>query len=281
MPKTSPAPKRLRCGKFQLELDRPLVMGILNITPDSFSDGGLFTEPRRALERAREMIEQGADLIDIGAESTRPGAPPVPESEELDRLMPVLELLHDCPVPISVDTMKTAVMRAAIAAGISMINDVYALRAEGALETLAGSEVAVCLMHMKGEPRTMQNAPAYADVVSEVREFLAHRADAARAAGIGADRIVLDPGYGFGKTSAHNFTLLRELNSFVQLGYPVLFGASRKSSLAKAAPGQLVHASVAAALLAAERGASMVRVHDVAETRAALIVWSEMRSAQA
>ena len=256
-------------------------MGILNVTPDSFSDGGLFLDPRKALERAEKMVEQGADLIDVGGESTRPGAPPVPENEELDRLLPVLERLRDCPVPVSVDSMKTGVMRAAIVAGASMINDVYALRAEGALEALAGTEAAVCLMHMQGEPRTMQNAPAYVDVVSEVREFLAHRARAARSAGIGADRIVVDPGYGFGKTAAHNFMLLRELDSFSQLGYPVLLGASRKSSLARLAPGQLVHASVAAAMLAAERGAAIVRVHDVAETRAALAVWNEMRSAQA
>jgi dihydropteroate synthase len=280
-PSAPSSPRRLRCGRFELDLSRPLIMGILNVTPDSFSDGGRFVDPHDAFEHAWSMVHQGADLIDIGGESTRPGAPPVPEGEELRRILPVLEALRDCPVPVSVDTMKPAVMHAAVAAGVSMINDVSALRAEGALQELAGAGVAVCLMHMQGDPRSMQEAPAYAEVTREVSQFLGERVQAALAAGIEADRIVVDPGFGFGKTPAHNMSLLRELGTVCELGYPVLFGASRKSSLARIAPAQLLYASVAAALMAVERGASIVRVHDVPETHAALAVWNEMRSAQA
>jgi len=258
-------------------------MGVLNVTPDSFSDGGAFLEPERALEHAERLIAEGADMLDIGGESTRPGAQPVSEAEELARVLPVLSVLADAAVPVSVDTMKPGVMRAVLEAGASFINDVNALRAPGALEAVAAGDAAVCLMHMKGEPRTMQVSPHYDDVVAEVGEFLGQRAAAAQDAGIARERIVIDPGFGFGKSLAHNMTLLRELGQLAALGWPVLFGASRKSSLARItgreAAGDRIHASVAAALLAAERGASILRVHDVAATRDALCVWEAVRKA--
>ena len=250
-------------------------MGVVNVTPDSFSDGGRFLDPKAAVAHAHALLDEGADILDIGAESSRPGARGVSAEEELSRLMPVLEALRDCPVPISVDTVKPEVMRAAIAAGASMINDITALRSPGALETVAASDAGVCLMHMQGEPRTMQQSPSYADVVAEVGEFLAERVAAAETAGIARERIAIDPGFGFGKTLAHNFELLANLGRFAATGLPVIAGWSRKSTLGaitgRAADDRLA-ASLAAALLAVERGATIVRVHDVAATRDALAV---------
>jgi len=273
----------LRCGRFELSLDRPVVMGVLNVTPDSFSDGGRFMDPAAALDHAQRMIAEGADLIDIGAESTRPGASPTPESEELKRIVPLVEKLSGGSVPISADTRKPAVMRAAIDAGASMINDVSALRTPGALEAVAGNSqaIAVCVMHMKGEPATMQQTPAYDDVVSEVKGFLAERARACEAAGIARERIVLDPGFGFGKTVEHNLALLRGLPEIAALGYPVLAGLSRKSTIGALTGREVderVAGSLAAALAAVARGATIVRVHDVRETVDALKVWNAIQN---
>lgn len=267
----------LDCRGRKLDLSHAAVMGILNITPDSFSDGGFFLDPTNALVRAREMVAQGAAIIDVGGESTRPGARPVPVQEELDRVIPVIErLAQELPIPISVDTSKPEVMRAAVMAGAGFINDVYALRAEGALDTAAALGVPVCLMHMQGESRVMQDDPRYGDVVSEVRGFLAQRIDAARKAGIDAARIVADPGFGFGKTLEHNLSLLRNLGSFGALEVPVLAGLSRKSMIGKALAlpvEQRLQASVALALMAVQNGADIVRVHDVAETVQAIRMW--------
>lgn len=276
-PRPSPlAPRRsLRAGRFTLALDRPLIMGVVNITPDSFSDGGRYLEAEAALAHARRLVEEGADLLDVGGESSRPGAHPVAADEELRRVMPVLESLASLDVPVSVDTTKPEVMRRALVAGAAMINDIGALQADGALEAVAQSQAAVCLMHMKGEPRTMQADPRYDDVVGEVRDFLRGRAQAALAAGIGPDRIVLDPGFGFGKTTYHNLELLRGLPRLLEMGFPCLAGLSRKSLFGRIAgrgAGERVHASVAGALLAAQGGAAILRVHDVAATRDALLV---------
>ena len=273
----------LRCGKFLLSLERPLIMGIVNLTPDSFSGDGLAADTQRAVEHARRQIAAGADLIDLGAESSRPGAIPATLDEEIARLLPVLEALADCPVPISVDTYKPEVMRAALAQGAAMINDIFALRRPGALEAVAASDCAVCLMHMQGEPLTMQQHPEYADVVGEVRDFLAGRVAAAGAAGIARDRLVLDPGFGFGMTLDHNLALLARLDETACAGLPVLAGMSRKSMLGALTGrpvGERLGASVAAALLAAERGARILRVHDVAETRDALSVWQAVAAAR-
>jgi dihydropteroate synthase len=273
----------LRCGKFLLSLERPLIMGIVNLTPDSFSGDGLAADTQRAVEHARQQIAAGADLIDLGAESSRPGAIPATLDEEIARLLPVLEALADCPVPISVDTYKPEVMRAALAQGAAMINDIFALRRPGALEAVAASDCAVCLMHMQGEPLTMQQHPEYADVVGEVRDFLAGRVAAAGAAGIARDRLVLDPGFGFGKTLDHNLALLARLDETACAGLPVLAGMSRKSMLGAITGrpvGERLGASVAAALLAAARGARILRVHDVAETRDALSVWQAVAAAR-
>lgn len=271
----------LRCGKFALSLDRPLVMGIVNLTTDSFSGDGLATDSAQAIAHARRQIESGADLIDIGAESSRPGAIPATIDEELACLLPVLDALADCGVPISIDTYKPAVMRAAIAHGASMINDIYALRMPGALEVVAGSDCAVCLMHMQGEPLTMQHSPRYGDVLGEVREFLGQRAAVAVAGGIALDRLVLDPGFGFGKTLEHNLLLLRHLDTLAIDGLPLLAGISRKSMLGVItgrAVEQRLSASLTAALLALQRGARLLRVHDVLETRDALAVWQAVGS---
>lgn len=276
-PRTScPAPHRaLRVGPFSLGLDRPLIMGVVNITPDSFSDGGRYFDSARALDHALRLVEEGADILDIGGESSRPGSLPVDLDEELRRVMPVLEKLALLPVPVSVDTCKPEVMRRAVDAGAAMINDINALRTPDALDALAGTSCAVCLMHMRGEPRTMQQDPHYQDVVAEVSTYLAERAQAATQAGIARDRIVVDPGFGFGKNAEHNLTLLRELRRFETLGLPLLVGLSRKAVLGKitgrSAPERDA-ASVAAALLAVQRGAAIVRVHDVAATRDALRV---------
>jgi dihydropteroate synthase len=265
----------LQCGRFRLSLDRPLIMGIVNLTPDSFSGDGVGGDAARAIDHAQEQLEAGADILDLGAESTRPGAPAVSEDDELARLLPVLRALRDAAVPISVDTMKPAVMRAALAEGASMINDIRALTAPGALEAVAASDAAVCLMHMQGEPRTMQQAPHYADVVAEVFGYLEERARDCEIGGIAHERIVLDPGFGFGKTLEHNLALLRALPELAIRGFPVLAGVSRKSMLGQITGkpvGVRVHASVAAALLAVQKGAAIVRVHDVAATHDALAV---------
>ncbi|MET0854816.1 MAG: dihydropteroate synthase [Microterricola sp.] len=265
----------LRAGKYELPLDRPRVMGVVNVTPDSFYDGGRHADPAAAIAHGRRLAQEGADLLDIGGESSRPGAAPVAGEEELARILPVLEALADLRLPLSVDTTKPEVMRAALAHGAAMINDVTALAAPGALELVAASEAAVCLMHMQGSPRTMQADPVYADVVGEVREFLAARAGACVAAGIARERIVIDPGFGFGKTVEHNFTLLARLGEIAALGPPVLAGWSRKSSLGRItgrAADERLAASLAAAVLAVQRGARIVRVHDVAATRDALAV---------
>lgn len=270
----------LRPGRFEIPDDRPLLMGIVNLTPDSFSGDGV-ARTERAIAHARAQIEAGADLLDLGAESSRPGAIPTPLDEELRRLMPVLDALADCGVPLSVDTYKPEVMRAALAHGAAMINDIYALRRPGAPEAVADSDCAICLMHMQGEPLTMQQAPRYGDVVSEVRDFLADRVEVLRAAGVARQRIMLDPGFGFGKTMEHNLELLRRLPEVSPDGLPVLAGLSRKSMLG-AITGRTVDArlaaSVAAAVLAAQRGARILRVHDVAATRDALSVLNAVES---
>jgi dihydropteroate synthase len=250
-------------------------MGIVNVTPDSFSDGGRFASVDAAVSQARRLIEEGADILDIGGESTRPGAASVPAADELARVVPVLERLASSAIPLSVDTYKPEVMSAALEAGASMINDVRALREPGALEIVAGSDAGVCLMHMQGTPQTMQADPRYADVVSEVRAFLAGRVAACEAAGIDRARLVLDPGFGFGKTKRHNIELLRHLRKLAP-GFPLLAGLSRKSvlgSITARSVVERVHSSVAAALVAVYRGAAIVRVHDVGATRDALAVY--------
>jgi dihydropteroate synthase len=266
----------LHCGNFQLDLSRPLVMGIVNATPDSFSDGGLHLRRDAAIAHAQRLIAEGADILDIGGESTRPGAQPVTLQQELERVLPIIEGLRGSPVPISIDTCKPEVMQAAIAAGASMVNDINALQDAAAMDAVAASNVAVCLMHKQGDPQTMQQQPHYTDVVAEVSEFLHGRIAAAEAAGVARARIVIDPGFGFGKTLAHNLGLLRHLDKLRKLGVPVLAGLSRKSMLG-AITGQDVNnraaASVAAALIAVQRGASIVRVHDVRETVDALKIW--------
>jgi dihydropteroate synthase len=267
----------LQCGKFRLSLARPLIMGVVNITPDSFSDGGSFATASTALAHARRLVDEGADLIDIGGESTRPGAGGVALEEERRRVLPVLEQLAGGTVPVSIDTQKPELMREAIAAGASMINDVNALQAPGALAAVAQSGVAVCLMHMQGTPADMQTDPHYEDVVAEVLEFFGDRMRAAHAAGIAPDRIVLDPGFGFGKTLEHNLELLRRLDRFNTTGAAVLAGLSRKGMLGRLTGREVderVYASIAAALIAVENGARIVRVHDVAATRDALAVWT-------
>jgi dihydropteroate synthase len=265
----------LHCGRFRLDLRQPRIMGIVNLTDDSFSGDGLCGDARGAIEQGLRLVAEGAEILDLGAESSRPGAAPVPLQQELDRLLPVLEGLRDCGVPLSVDTVKPDVMAAALAAGADLINDIAALSATGALAAVAGSPAAICLMHMRGEPRTMQADPHYDDVTGEVTDYLAGRVAAAEAAGIARNRIVIDPGFGFGKTLAHNLALLRGLDRLAALGLPVLAGLSRKSMLGQITgqpAAQRVHASVAAALLAVQRGAAIVRVHDVAATRDALRV---------
>ena len=266
-----------RCGAFALDLSRPLVMGVLNVTPDSFSDGGRFADREQALSHARRMRDDGADIVDIGGESSRPGAESVAEGVELSRVLPLVEALAAEGIPVGVDTRKPAVMQAAIAAGAAMINDIAALREPGAIEACAQGGVGVCLMHMQREPRTMQAAPAYADVVSEVRDFLLARARVCIDAGIARERIAIDPGFGFGKTLAHNLALLRALGTLAATDYPVVAGLSRKASLGEItgrSVDERMPASLAAALCAVARGAAIVRVHDVRATVDALKVWS-------
>lgn len=267
----------LRCGHFRLSLDRPLVMGIVNLTPDSFSGDGVVGDVDRAIGHARQQFEAGADILDIGAESSRPGAIPTSEGEELRRLLPVLKAVTGWGVPVSVDTYKPAVMRAALEAGATMINDITGMVQPEALAAVAGSNCAVCVMHMQGEPGTMQQTPHYRDVVAEVRFFLVAAVARCRQVGIADERLVLDPGFGFGKTLDHNLSLFRALTAAGVDNLPILVGVSRKSMLG-AITGRPVEqreaASVAAALLAAQKGAKIIRVHDVAATRDALAVWS-------
>ncbi len=262
------------CGEFSLPLDRPHVVGVLNLTPDSFSDGGRYDDPARAVEHAWRMAEEGASIVELGGESTRPGARPVPPAEESRRVLPVLERLAGFPRPLAVDTSDPVLMREAAARGVRLVNDVRALRRPGALETAASLGLAVVLMHMRGEPSTMQDDPRYDDVVEDVHAFLAARRDAARAAGIGPRSILLDPGFGFGKTLEHNLALLRALGRFRDLGCPLLAGLSRKSFVGILGGGRPVArrlpASLAAAILAYENGALFLRAHDVAATRDAL-----------
>jgi dihydropteroate synthase len=266
-----------------LQQNRPLVMGILNTTPDSFSDGGQFDSLHAAFAHAREMIAQGADMIDVGGESTRPGAQPVSLGDELARVIPVIEKIRQqSSVLISIDTSKPEVMRAAVAAGADMINDVCALQMPGAVEACAQLKVPVCLMHMQGEPRSMQTSPQYADVVAEVKTFLQQRANACIQAGIARDNIVLDPGFGFGKTLQHNLMLLKHLHVLNDLGYPLLVGTSRKSMIGKILDAEVqdrLYGSLATAVMACERGARILRVHDVKPTVDALKVCHAVQQA--
>ncbi len=272
------------CGRFELTLKRPLVMGIVNVTPDSFSDGSVHFSTDAATDHALKLIEEGADILDIGGESTRPGADPVSEEEELARIVPVLERLRDCGKPLSVDTFKPAVMRAALDAGADLINDIYALRMPGALEVVAAHpNCGICLMHMQGEPKTMQQAPVYNNVTEDVYHFLAERKSAVVNAGVEAARICLDPGYGFGKTVQQNFQLLREQDRLSGLHSPLLIGLSRKSmigAITGRVPQERVAGSLAAALAAVSRGAAILRVHDVAQTTDALNVWAAIEQGE-
>lgn len=274
--------RTLDCAGRKLKLDRPRIMGILNLTPDSFSDGRQWLAVPDAIRRALEMQEQGADIIDIGGESTRPGAAAVSIQQELDRVIPVIEALSSqLDVPVSIDTSKPEVMSVAVAAGAGMINDVYALRLEGALAMAASLSVPVCLMHMQGEPRVMQDKPVYTDVVAEVRQFLLERASECEQDGINRQNIVIDPGFGFGKTLQNNIDLFKALPELAKLNYPLLVGVSRKAMIGKVTGKDLagrISGSVTAAALAAMSGAAIVRVHDVAETCDALKVVTALQA---
>lgn len=270
---------QLDCGGRALRLDRPRVMGIVNVTPDSFSDGGVHDTLEAAVAHGLQLVAEGADLLDIGGESTRPGSEPVSLEEELRRVIPVIErLARETHVPISVDTFKPEVMRAAVAAGAGMLNDIHALRQPGALAAAADLGVPVVLMHMQGEPGSMQDTPHYDDVVAEVHRFLAERLFAAEMAGIAKKNLVIDLGFGFGKTTEHNMILLARSARFLDLGVPLLAGLSRKRSIGELTgreqPRDRVAGSVAAHLIAAQRGATLLRVHDVAATVDALKVWA-------
>ena len=267
----------LHCGSYRLDLTRPLVMGIVNVTPDSFADGGRHLLRDAAISHAHLLISEGADILDIGGESSRPGAIAVSVQEELDRVMPVIESLRDTGIPISIDTCKAEVMRSALAAGASMVNDINALQQPEAVAAVAASNAAVCLMHKQGQPQSMQIDPIYQDVLLEVMDFLRSRVAVIEAAGIKRDRIVIDPGFGFGKTLAHNLLLLNRLQDFTELGVPVLAGLSRKSMLGKLTGHEVedrLPASLAAALIAVQRGAKIVRVHDVKATCDVLKIWN-------
>ncbi|WP_180722551.1 dihydropteroate synthase [Paraburkholderia largidicola] len=276
----------MQCGRFVFTFERPLVMGILNVTPDSFSDGGLYAEPSKARLQAELMLADGADIIDIGGESTRPGAPPVPLEDELDRVIPLVKELSDAGIPVSVDTYKPEVMRHALAAGADLINDIWGFRMPGAIDAVKDSQCGLCVMHMLGEPQTMQvGEPAYADVVAEIRAFLDERVNTMIRAGVAKNRISVDPGFGFGKTVEHNYALLAHLPEtapIVGTPLPILAGMSRKSMLGAVVnrpARKRVAASVAAAVCAAERGAAIIRVHDVEQTVDALKVWAATRDA--
>lgn len=269
--------QNLQCGKYQLALNRPLVMGIVNLTPDSFSGDGLVGDADRAIARARQQLDAGSDILDLGAESSRPGAIPTPEAEELARLLPVLEEVTRWGVPVSVDTYKPRVMLSALRAGASMINDISGMSNPEALAIVSASDCAVCVMHMQGSPGSMQLAPSYVDVLSEVREYLMAAVARCTAAGVALERLIVDPGFGFGKTLEHNLALFFGLTAINDGQLPVLAGLSRKSMLG-AITGRSVEqrsaASIAAAMLAAQKGAKILRVHDVAQTRDALAVWA-------
>ncbi|QWE23421.1 dihydropteroate synthase [Polynucleobacter sp. AP-Jannik-300A-C4] len=284
-------PATWRCGRFLFDFSkhqRPLVMGILNATPDSFSDGGKFRTPSDAIAQAEHMIANGVDIIDIGGESTRPGAEPVALQEELDRVLPVIEALKDCGVALSIDTYKAETMCQALKAGVDCVNDIWALRQEGAVEAILESDqdnpdkqCGIVLMHMQRDPQTMQFDPEYQDVIAEVKEFLQERVNLLVNAGVAKNRIAIDPGFGFGKSLEHNLKMLAEFDQFSQLGYPVLAGISRKSMLGKLTgrdTNERVAPSVAAAILAADRGARIIRVHDVPETVDALKIWAAVQN---
>jgi len=281
----SEMPTTWRCGRFLFDFSkrrRPVVMGILNATPDSFSDGGKFRTPQDAIAQAELMIANGVDLIDIGGESTRPGAQPVELQEELDRVLPVIQALKDCGVPLSIDTYKAETMRQALRAGVDCVNDIWALRQEGAVDAvLESSNCGIVLMHMQRDPQTMQFNPEYHDVIAQVMQFLKERAELLKTKGVEGSRIAIDPGFGFGKSLEHNLTMLSNFKQFSQLGYAVLAGISRKSMLGKLT-GKDTHErlapSVAAAIMAADRGARIVRVHDVPETVDALKLWEAIDS---
>lgn len=273
----------LHAGAYRLSLTRPLIMGIVNTTPDSFSDGGRLGSAEAAVRHALQLRDDGADILDIGGESTRPGAEPVSADEEMARVLPVVEALAARGCVVSIDTKKPEVMRAALDAGAVMVNDVLALRAPGALEVVAASGAAICLMHMRGEPENMQQAPEYTDVVAEVKGFLQERIRACTQAGIANERLVIDPGFGFGKTLAHNLTLLRQLGELREFGVPVMAGMSRKTMLGTLTGrdvGAREFAGVAAHLAAVARGARLVRVHDVSAMRDALTIWNAVEEQQ-
>jgi len=276
-----PTTTHFQCGRFRYARDRrPLVMGILNVTPDSFSDGGQHATRDAALRHAELLIAEGVDIIDIGGESSRPGAEPLSLQAELDRVMPIVEALRECGQPLSIDTYKPEVMRASLEAGADLINDIWGFRRPGAIEAVTKGDAGLCVMHMQRDPETMQEAPSYTDLMSEVEAFLRAQAEALLAAGVAAERISLDPGFGFGKTPDHNLTMLNRLECFERIGLPLLVGLSRKSTLGAVLggkpPAERVTASVAAALLAAERGAFIVRVHDVQPTVEAIQLWWAM-----
>lgn len=275
---------QLRAGTFTLRLERPLIMGVINVTPDSFSDGGQFFDAAAAIARAKRLVDEGADVLDIGGESSRPGAAPLSLQDELKRVLPVLEACVAFGKPVSIDTYKPEVMQAAAGAGASMLNDIWAFQRENGLRSALGAAergIALCAMHMQRDPATMQDNPHYDNVTGEVKAFLAARVDAFIGAGVPRDQIVVDPGFGFGKTVAHNMQLLRELKQFTSLGVPVLAGLSRKSSIGAVTgrknPQERSYGSVAAALIAAQNGATILRVHDVAATRDALAVLHAVR----
>ncbi len=278
-------PTTWRCGRFLFDFTKrqyPIVMGILNATPDSFSDGGKFRTPQDAIAQAERMIANGVDLIDIGGESTRPGAEPVALQEELDRVLPVIEVLKHCGVALSIDTYKAETMRQALNAGVDCVNDVWALRQEGAVNAiLENTHCGIVLMHMQRNPQTMQFDPEYQDVIEDISLFLQERAQVLMTVGIEANRIAIDPGFGFGKSLEHNLNLLKNFAAFSKLGYPVLAGLSRKSMLGKITgkdTNERVASSVAAAIMAADRGARIVRVHDVPETVDALKLWGAIQT---
>jgi dihydropteroate synthase len=287
LPSLPPLPEPLQCGRFKLTFERPLVMGILNVTPDSFSDGGQYAMRADALRQAERMMLDGVDIIDIGGESTRPGAPPVPLDEELERVIPLVEQLRGANVPLSIDTYKPEVMRHALRAGADMINDIWGFRTHGAIEAVRDSECGLCVMHMLGEPQTMQTGePAYENVVSDVRHFLEERVASLKQAGIARERISVDPGFGFGKTVVdHNYALLAHLQDTAPQAeppYPILAGMSRKSMIGAVVgrpAAERVAGSIAAAVCAAERGAAILRVHDVAQTVDSLKIWAALRDA--
>jgi dihydropteroate synthase len=282
-PSASTPEKTLNCAGKSLDLSQPQVMGILNVTPDSFSDGGVFFVPEQAVSRAVRMVEEGAAIIDVGGESTRPGATPVAVDEELRRVIPVVEALHAVlPVPVSIDTRRPEVMQAAVAAGAGLINDVNALQAPGAIEMAARLDVPVCLMHMQGTPESMQQLPGYGDVVAEVTNFLLARANLCLQQGIGREQILLDPGFGFGKTSTHNLQLLQHLQQLVATGFPVLVGLSRKSLIGQTLGlpvDKRLYPGIALAVLAVWKGAAIVRCHDVRATLEAIRMCEAVRDA--